>query len=442
MASTLDIGVLALYLLAMIGIGYWGYNRSETMDDYLVAGRNIPFWMYVPVMSAVILGGASTIGGGGLGYKYGISGAWLVITLGIGTIALGFLISTRLANLRAYTLGEVLNRRFDKHSATIGALIAGVYALTIAITQTIAIGKVLSVLTGYGDTSMMVLAGGIVILYTALGGMVSVTITDFIQWCIMTIGIFFLALPLSLNSVGGFSSLTSNLSASYFSISTIGWRTIFSYFLLYFLGIMIGQDIWQRVFTAENATVARKGNIAAGVYAIVYGVSTALLGLIAVVLFQNLNDSELALPRLILRTVPAGVSGIIFAGFVSAMMSTAASGILASSTLLSNDIYQRFLHPDASDETLTRVSRILVVLLGLIMIYAAVEIGNVVQALSLAYDLLTGAIFVPIFGAFFWKRSTWQGAFSSIIVSSVVVLATLWLHGFSSNLPILYGMTD
>ena len=316
MASTLDIGVLALYLLAMVGIGYWGYNRSETMDDYLVAGRNIPFWMYVPVMSAVILGGASTIGGGGLGYKYGISGAWLVITLGIGTIALGFLISTRLANLRAYTLGEVLNRRFDKHSATIGALIAGVYALTIAITQTIAIGKVLSVLTRYGDTSMMVLAGGIVILYTALGGMVSVTITDFIQWCIMTIGIFFLALPLSLNSVGGFSSLTSNLSASYFSISTIGWRTIFSYFLLYFLGIMIGQDIWQRVFTAENATVARKGNIAAGVYAIVYGVSTALLGLIAVVLFQNLNDSELALPRLILRTVPAGVSGIIFAGFL------------------------------------------------------------------------------------------------------------------------------
>ena len=65
------------------------------------------------------------------------------------------------------------------------------------------------------------------------------------------------------------------------------------------------------------------------------------------------------------------------------------------------------------------------------MIYAAVEIGNVVQALSLAYDLLTGAIFVPIFGAFFWKRSTWQGTFSSIIVSSVVVLATLWLHGFT-----------
>ncbi len=436
----IDTGVLVLYILGMLGIGYWGYRRSDTLDDYLVAGRNIPIWMYVPVMSAVILGGASTIGGGGLGYQYGVSGAWLVVSLGIGTIALGLLISTNLANLRAYSLGEVLERRYDEYSGTIGAMIAGVYALTIAITQTIAIGKVLNALLGYQQNTMIIAAGVIVIGYTALGGMLTVTVTDFVQWLIMTVGVFVFAIPLGLGEVGGLSGLTAQLDPSYFAPTAIGWQTIAGYFLLYVLGIMIGQDIWQRVFTAESAEVARKGNVAAGVYAIVYGVATAFLGAIAVVLLPNLSDPELALPRLILEVVPAGVSGLILAGFISAMMSTADSALLASSTLFTNDVYKRFVDPDASDATYTRVSRVLVLALGAVMIYAAVAIGNVVQALTLAYDLLTGCIFVPVFAAFFWKRSTWQGALVSILASAAVVVGSIWLYGFSSNLPIIYGL--
>jgi SSS family solute:Na+ symporter len=203
---------------------------------------------------------------------------------------------------------------------------------------------------------------------------------------------------------------------------------------------MIGQDIWQRVFTAENAETARKGSIAAGVYAIIYGIATALLGAIALVLLPNLQDPELALPRMILQVVPVGLSGLILAGFVSAMMSTADSALLASSTLITSDIYKRFINADASDETYSRVSRIIILVLGGIMIYAAIAIGNVVQALVLAYDLLTGSIFIPIFGAFFWTRSTWQGALSSIAVSATVVIFTIWTQGFSSNLPIIYGL--
>ncbi|WP_435156241.1 sodium:solute symporter [Haladaptatus sp. DFWS20] len=427
-------------MVGMIGIGYWGYQKSETLDDYLVAGRNIPLWMYIPVMSAVILGGAATVGGGSLGYESGISGAWLVISLGIGTIALGFLISTNLANLKAYSLGEVLERRFDKYSGTIGAIIAGIYALTIAITQTIAVGKVLSVLFGIEQNTMILLAGAIIIAYTALGGMLTVTVTDFVQWCIMTIGIFVIALPLGLNSVGGVSGLMAELDPSYFDVTTIGWNTMVSYFLLYTLGIMIGQDIWQRVFTANSAKTARRGSIAAGVYAIVYGITTAFLGMIALVILPSLSDSELALPRLILEIVPVGFSGLILAGFVSAMMSTADSALLASSTLFTSDVYKRFIDPNASDKRYSAVSRLVIVVLGGVMTYAAIEIGSVVLALTLAYDLLTGCIFVPIFGAFFWKRATWQGALGSIGTSSLVVLTSIWLFGFSSNLPIIYGL--
>ncbi len=375
-----------------------------------------------------------------MGYQYGVSGAWLVVWLGLGVAAVGLLISTELANLKAYTLGEVLERRFDTYSGTVGAVVAGVYALTIAITQVIAIGTVLSALFGFGLTEMTVVAGAIVVVYTAMGGMLSVTITDFIQWLVMTVGVFALALPLGLIEVGGVSGLRSELDPSFFSPVGIGPETVFTYFLLYFLGIMIGQDIWQRVFTADSPRTARVGNVATGAYAVVYGIATAVLGMVALVLFPAIENPDLALPTMVLEIVPVGLSGLILAGFISAMMSTADSALLASSTLPTNDTYRRFIDPDASEKRYTSVSRLGIVVLGAISIGAAVAIGDVVNALTLAYNLLTGAIFVPIFGAFFWKGATWQGAISAILGSSLVVVASMILYGFASNLPIIYGL--
>lgn len=436
----IDSTIIILYFLGMIGVGYWGYRRSETLEDYFVAGRNIPLWMYIPVMSAIILGGASTVGGGGLGYEHGVSGAWLVIWLGAGIAAIGVLISTDLVNLGAYTLGDVLERRFDEYSGTVGALIAGVYALTIAITQIIAIGTALNALFDVGLTLMIVAAGVIVVVYTALGGMLSVTITDFVQWFIMTIGVFLLALPLGLIEVGGVSGLSAELDPSFFSPTGIGISTIISYFLLYFLGIMIGQDVWQRVFTADSPRTARIGNIATGVYAVVYGVATAVLGMIALILFPTLENPDMALPLMVLEIIPVGLSGLILAGFISAMMSTADSALLASSTLFTNDVYKRFVNPDASDKRYTRISRLLIFVLGIGATATAVWIGDVVAALTLAYNLLVGAIFIPILGAFFWKRATWQGALSSIIISNTAVVLSMGYYGFQSDLPIVIGL--
>jgi SSS family solute:Na+ symporter len=439
-ALPIDTLIIGIYFLGMIGIGFWGYRSSTNLDDYLVAGRNVPFWMYVPVMSAIIIGGASTLGSAGFGYQYGISGAWLVISLGIGIAVLGILISTRLANLKAYTLGDVLEKRYDEYSGTIGAVIAGAYALVLAITEVIAIGKVLSVVTGYGEPLMIIIGGLVVIIYSVLGGMLSITLTDLIQWCIMTVGIFVFAIPFGLEAIGGISALTAELEPQYFSPINIGIFTIVGFVTSYTLGIMIGQDIWQRVFTANDGKTARKGNITVGIYSILYGIGATLLGMIAVVYLGDIADPESALPILIDQTVPAGLSGIIFAGFISAMMSTASAGLLASSTLITEDVYSRFINPNATERRSTFVTRSLIVIFGLIMIYAAAQIGNVVNALTLAYDLLTGSLFVPIFGAFFWSRSTWQGALSAIGISIIVVVVSLWIYGFDSSLPIFLGM--
>ncbi len=313
------------------------------------------------------------------------------------------------------------------------------YALTIGTTQTISVGVVVRVLFDVPAGTAIIIGGVIVIAYTALGGMWSVTITDFFQWIIMTLGIL-IAIPIALHAAGGFAGLRQNLDPSFFHPTAIGWERIGGYFLLYFLGIMIGQDIWQRVFTADSPETARAGNVAAGAYSIFYGLSTAFLGMIALVVVPGIQNHDLALPRLVVTTVPTGLAGLILAGFISAMMSTASAGLMASSTLFTEDVYRRFIDRHGPEARYTLVSRLGVLVLGAIMIVAAVAIGDVINALTLAYNLLTGAIFVPVLCAFFWKGGTWQGALASIVVSSVAVVASMVRFGFASNWPIVVGL--
>ncbi len=191
----LDFVVLALYFAVMIGAGYWGLRRARSADDYLVAGRRLGPFMYIGCMAAVVLGGASTIGGVALGYDYGISGMWLVFWIGMGVIALGILMSSRLSRLGVYTVSEMLENRYGAASRLISAIIIAAYALMIAVTSTIAIGTVFNVVLPLSPSVAILVAGGLVVVYSAAGGMWSITLTDIIQFCIMTVGIFFLLLP-------------------------------------------------------------------------------------------------------------------------------------------------------------------------------------------------------------------------------------------------------
>ena len=333
----------------------------------------------------------------------------------------------------------MLTRRYDQYSGTVGAVVATVYALAIAVTQTISIGVVVSALTGMNQSLAIVLGGVIVIAYTALGGMWSVTITDLVQWVIMTLGML-IAIPIALNRAGGMAGLQANLDPSYFDPTAIGSGRIITWILIYYLGLMIGQDIWQRVFTADSPRTAKVGNVGAGLYSIAYGLATAFLGMIALVLVPGIDNPDFVLPTLIIEHIPTGLAGLILAGFISAMMSTADAALLASSTLFTNDVYKRFINPDAPESRYTFVSRAGIVVMGAVMIAAAVWIGDVLNALTLAYNILTGAIFVPIMGAFFWKGGTWQGALTSILISSVAVVGSMIAYGFAANAPIIIGL--
>jgi solute:Na+ symporter, SSS family len=264
----------------------------------------------------------------------------------------------------------------------------------------------------------------------------SLTLTDIIQFVIMTVGIFALLLPFAVSEAGGFGAMSDALPASYFEPTAIGASTIFTYFLLFFFGLMIGQDIWQRIFTGRDEKVIRRGTIVAGVYCIAYGIVGALIGAAAAVILPQLGNPDEAFSAVVEAVLPTGVIGLVLAAALAAIMSTASAALMASSTILANDLLT--LVRDVPNRLLaTRVTTLVV---GAAVVGVSLILNDVVGALTVAYDLLTGALFVPIVLGLLWPRGTGRAAVVSMAVSSVVVVVMMIVSGLYSNDPIIFGL--
>jgi len=275
-----------------------------------------------------------------------------------------------------------------------------------------------------------------VVLYCVTGGMWSLTLTDIIQFAIMTLGIFALLLPFAVSEAGGLGGMADALPASYFEPTAIGWNTIFTYFLLFFFGLMIGQDIWQRIFTGRSEKVMRTGTIVAGLYCMLYGIVGALIGAAAKVVLPSLSNPDEAFAQIVDTVLPTGLVGLVLAAALAAIMSTASAALLASSTIFANDLLT-LVRPVRNALLATRVTTLLV---GAAVVGVSLVLNDVVGALTVAYDLLTGALFVPIVLGLLWSRGTARAAVASIAVSSVVVVVLMITSGLYSNDPIMYGL--
>lgn len=430
--KTLDYGIILAYLGIMIIAGLIGMKKAKNNDDYLVSGRSLPLPIFVACIATVVIGGGATFGQATNGYLFGISGMWMVTMFGIGVLALGFLLSSKLANLRILTIGEMLKLRYDTKAQWISSVISTFYVIMVSVTNTIALGACVQTIFGWSLPTAIIFVSSICLLYTLLGGMISINITDTIQFVLMTVSIFFILLPNGLAKVGGIGGLQTALPTSYFDPFAVGGVRIFSWFVLFTLGLMIGQDIWQRVFTAKSSKVAKQGTIIGGLYTILWAGAMTIAGMIAMVLLPNITAQN-ALSEVALAVVPSGFIGLVFAGIISAFMSTISGTIIASSTLLINDIFQ------LQDKSL-KFSRIIVVVIGILVMLIAVLIGNVLTALDIAYAILSGSIFIPVVAGFFWKRANWQGAIASMITSSITILGLMLIFGTSSTIPILAGI--
>ncbi|WP_283602891.1 sodium:solute symporter [Serratia proteamaculans] len=433
----LDLLVVVFYFLVIGAVGWLGVRRATTKEDYLVAGRNLGPCLYLGTLSAVVLGGASTIGSVKLGYTYGISGVWLCGALGAGIVVLSMVLAKPLLKLKLYTVSQVLARRYHPAARVTSGAIMLAYDLMVAVTSIIAIGSVMQVMFDLSFTASILLGGGLVVLYSTLGGMWSLTLTDIIQFIIMTVGMMLVLMPMSIVKAGGWAAFSSQLPDSYYQLSSIGLDTILVFFLIYFFGILIGQDIWQRVFTARSSNIARYAGLGAGVYCVLYGVTGALIGMAGKLVLPQLSNTDGAFAAIAQAVLPAGVSGLVAAAALAALMSTASACLLASSTIALEDVLPAIRKRPSGG---LAAGRLTTLIMGCIMLGLAFVVRDVMMALTLAYNLLVGGMLIPLIGAIFWQRATSTGAIASMLTGSPCVLGLMYYQGIEANSPIYGGL--
>ncbi|MFC5695688.1 sodium:solute symporter [Pseudomonas sp. GCM10022186] len=433
----LDIFVVLIYAAGMLLLGWYGMRRAKSHEEFLVAGRNLGPAFYMGTMAATVLGGASTVGTVRLGYVHGISGFWLCAALGAGIIVLNLFLAKPLLKLRIFTVTQILERRYNPMARQASAVIMFAYALMIGVVSTLAIGTVMEVLFGLPFWVSVLLGGGVVVAYSTIGGMWSLTLTDIVQFIIKTVGLMFLLLPICLYRVGGWDELVAKLPETAFNFTTIGYDTIITYFLIYFFGILIGQDIWQRVFTARSEGVAKYAGTVAGVYCVIYGLVGALIGMCAKVLLPELDNVNNAFAAIVQASLPDGIRGLVIAAALAAMMSTASAGLLAASTTISEDLLPKLR---GGKESSLGMSRMLTLLTGLVVLVIALIVNDVLGALTLAYNLLVGGMLIPLLGAIYWKRATTAGAIASMGLGCITALVFMFTDGLEANTPIYYSL--
>ena len=283
----------------------------------------------------------------------------------------------------------------------------------------------------------VLLGGGVVVIYSAIGGMWSLTLTDIVQFIIKTVGLMFILLPICLYRVGGWDELVLKLPAAAFNFTTIGWDTIITYFMIYFFGILIGQDIWQRVFTVRTPKVAQYAGTLAGFYCILYGLACALIGMAAHVLIPDLDNVNNAFAAIVKLSLPDGIRGLVIAAALAAMMSTASAGLLAAATTLTEDLLPKLR---GGKQSSLGVNRLFTLLTGVVVLGIALVVNDVISALTLAYNLLVGGMLIPLIGAIFWKRATTAGAIASMSLGFATALLFMFKDGLDANTPIYYSL--
>jgi SSS family solute:Na+ symporter len=433
---TIDFGVMALYMLGILLTGVWAKRKITSQEEFLVAGRSVGLFLYAGTLAAIVLGGASTVGGVKLGYQYGISGLWLVFMYGLGILVLSVWFVPKILDMNLVTVPELLGRRFSPRVRIAGGLVMAAYDFMVAVTATIAVGAVMEVIVGIPRTQAIFLSSIVMVAYSVLGGMWSLTITDIVQFVIKTVGILFVLLPASIYHAGGFSGMAAKLPPGFLDLGHIGAAKIGSFFILYFFGITIGQDVWQRVFTARNLKVARTGGVLVAIYCFIYAIAGGLIGAAAHVFLPPLAQPDSAFAFAVNAVLPVGLRGLVLAAALAAMMSTASACLLATSTVLLEDVALPLR--GGGRGTVTQ-SRVLTLICGVLMTLVACRTNDVIAAITVAYDFLVGSLFVPVIGAMLWRRGTERAAMISIAVSAFVVIGMLLSAGLDSDWPIYIG---
>ncbi|SHD78650.1 sodium:solute symporter family protein [Schnuerera ultunensis] len=416
--------IFALYCLFMLAIGYYGYKKTETSEDFLVAGRNLGLGVSIPLFAAGFISGVAMVGHPSYIYDNGWS---YVLVYPVG-VAFGiFLLSTlavrmRRVKLPLYTTPDWYSERYYSKTMRIWmAFLVTINMSLFVIMGIISSGAVLGPVLGVSYKTAVLLIGVVFVLYTAIGGMYSVAWTNVAQCTLLTVCIILTAIY-SLIKAGGITAINTALmeiDPILLSPNLGGQISVAEQLAIAFsIGISCATtSTYHRMFYSARSDRVASGMIGLGgvVLTIVYS-GILFIGLSGKVLLPGLVDTEAVFITLA-GTMNPVFTAIVACGIIAAIQSSIDNQLLAASVQFSNDIYYKLINPEASEKKIMSISTWSVIVIGAICVYLAyIRLSTVINLYNFMATITAAAMGVPLFLGVFWPRATKEAAMACSIL--------------------------
>lgn len=425
---------MVIYLIILIIIGFIGAGKAKDSEQYLVAGRGLTLPVLTGTIIAGWLGAGTVVGHANISYSNGFGALWWV---GGGTVAITIviMISKKLRRLDLYTVPDLLELRYGPIAKIIGSITIIIAFTGIVGSQIKAMSYILEAVTTIDPKIGAIIGAILVIFYTVMGGMYSVAYTDVLQYAMLLIGLI-IATPIAFSSAGGFSGWEANLPATHFELTGgLGLSGALAIALPFLMLATVDQNLYQRMYSAKSASVARKGAILGLIGGVTVMLLVFVIAVSSAVMFPDINP-DLAVYIIATDLLNPFLGMILLIAILSIVMSTADSYLLSPASNVSKDIYHRFINKNATDKQILIVTRVAVVVLGSIGLAGALWFDTFLGFMLVGYTVYGAGVFFPILAAFLWRGATYKGAIASITGGLLSTL--IWEFGINSTIPTIY----
>jgi SSS family solute:Na+ symporter len=442
----LDGSIIGVYLLATMVAGVYVRKYVGNVEHFLVAGREMDVHLGIASLAATEFGIVTCMFTAQNGYEKGFAGATPGILMAVAMFVVGvtgFCI-TPLRDSGVITIPELIARKFGpriRWAAGVVIALGGLLNMGVFLRTG---GQFLVLVSGldvrYLEIMMTVLLIGVAV-YTILGGMLSVLVTDFLQFVVMSVGLI-LVTVLILYDVG-WQRLVSTVETSYgaggfnpFVNSTMGWEYVVFNAFLNTAAVLTWQTTIARVLAAKDTETGRKVYTGTSFFFVCRFLIPGLWGIAALAILGPVPDTLEAMPRYLSAAVPAGLMGLLIAAMLAADMSTDSSYMLTWSSVIYNDILAPFRKTPWPEKKGLLWNRAIVAMIGVFLLLYGLWYplkGDLWTYLGVTGTIYLASVSVMLIAACYWSRANSWGAAAAIVVSAAIPLAYLVMEQLDST---------
>lgn len=422
-AHLVDNLVILAYLLVILYMG-WSTRKLGGFREFAVSHGNYGWLAIFCTLSASFIGGGFSSGNAAKVFSSGIAYPLALCGFSLQIILVAKLVAPRIKSFPgAVSVGDIMEPVYGRRARILTGIFSVLICAGILGAQIGALGAIFNVFLGVPPLWGILVGCAVVFFYSTAGGMAAVVKTDIMQFFLLIVGIPLVFL-LGVHHAGGWGSFVAAVPSGHWRVvgEAMPLTAFVSLFLVFVFGETLVPPYVQRLLIGRNAKETAKGNFWSGVVSVPFFLVTGGIGLVALQINPAMA-SNLALPETVKAVVPLGLSGLIIAGVISIVMSSADSFLNASSVALVQDVWKPLSKRTPTEKQLLAAARGTNLLTGAIALAFAVSIPNVLDILIAAYDFWAPTILIPLAAALLGVRARPAAFYAAVIAGTLGTLS-------------------